>query len=461
MRSWFCILAPAALLAGAPTARSELGLNEVLPAPASDWNGNGSYSSQDDEWVEIFNPGPGTVELSEYFVADALGAASPRAGAEGPRAPGELLFLTGEMAADWETAQGVPAVGLSLNNSGDTVYLFRTTGGSATAVDSLTWSGADPDVSLGRLPDGGGWTAFVVLASGSGIQPTPGGSNGGIARPQILSAQMDPPIPADVDTIRNAARVGDADGIVECALALSENGGTTQWIPMTLADGSPVLGRWETALAPRPAGTSLAWRVRVSDGSLVTETNDESAIVAGSDSPIVLNEILADPAADLAGDANGDGIRDTSDDEFIELYNRGDQVLDLAGWALRDSTAVRHVFPAGSGVNPGQMFVVFGGGVPTGIPSPSVVASTGALSLNNTGDIVSLVDPDGVTGDVHVYGAEANADQSLIRVPDGTGGWTRPGDLGFGWLFSPGLRNEGPSVVSEASWADIKSLYRR
>ena len=182
MRFRFFLLAPAALLAGAPTARPELVLNEVLPAPASDWNGNGSYSSQDDEWVEIFNPGPGTVELSEYFVADALGAASPRAGAEGPLAPGQHLFLTGEMAADWETAQGVPAVGLSLNNSADTVYLFRVSGGTATAVDSLTWSGADPDVTLGRLPDGGGWTAFDLLASGSGLQPTPGGSNGGIAR---------------------------------------------------------------------------------------------------------------------------------------------------------------------------------------------------------------------------------------------------------------------------------------
>jgi hypothetical protein len=461
MRFRFFLLAPPALLAGASTARPELVLNEVLPAPASDWNGNGSFSSQDDEWVEIFNPGPGTVELSEYFVADALGAASPRAGAAGPLAPGEHLFLTGEMAADWESAQGVPAVGLSLNNSGDTVYLFRGSGGTATAVDSVTWSGSDPDVALGRLPDGGGWTGFDLLASGSGTQPTPGGSNGGIVRPQILSAEMDPPIPADVDTIRIAARVGDADGVVECALAYSENSGTTHWIPMTLAEGTSVLGRWETALAPRPAGTSLAWRVRVSDGSLVAETNDETVVVAGSDSPIVLNEILADPAADLAGDANGDGIRDTSDDEFVELFNRGDQVLDLAGWELRDATAVRHVFAPGSLVDPGQMFVVFGGGVPTGIPSPSVVASTGLLSLNNTGETVSLVDPDGVTGDVHVYGAEANADQSLIRVPDGTGGWTRPGDLGFGWLFSPGLRNEGPSVVSEASWADVKALYRR
>src|SRR5690606_34335601 len=33
---------------------------------------------------------------------------------------------------------------------------------------------------------------------------------------------------------------------------------------------------------------------------------------------IIINEIHADPAGDLTGDANGDGIRDASADEFIE-----------------------------------------------------------------------------------------------------------------------------------------------
>ncbi len=32
-------------------------LNEFLAGPARDWNGNGSISTRDDEWVEVFNAG--------------------------------------------------------------------------------------------------------------------------------------------------------------------------------------------------------------------------------------------------------------------------------------------------------------------------------------------------------------------------------------------------------------------
>ena len=35
--------------------------------------------------------------------------------------------------------------------------------------------------------------------------------------------------------------------------------------------------------------------------------------------PIVISEIHADPEATILGDANGDGVRDASDDEFVEL----------------------------------------------------------------------------------------------------------------------------------------------
>jgi hypothetical protein len=456
------VLLPATLLAATSRCPAELVLNEIMPAPGTDWNGDGSFSSQADEWVEIFNPGAVAVELSNYFVADAGGKATPRAGASGPLGPGGHLFVTGEIAADWETANGFPAVGLSLNNSGDTVHLFRTAGGTTTLVDSLTYSGSDGDVSLGRLPDGTEpWTAFDALAGGAGVQPTPGGTNGGIAAPKILSVHVDPPSPADIDTIRICAYAGDTDGIVECLLRLSENGGAAQWHPMTLADGTPALGTWEAALTPRPAGTSLIWRVRVSDGSLVSETNDEEIVVAGSNSPVVLNEILADPPPDLAGDANGDGVRGSADDEFVELVNRGEAPVDLSGWELHDATALRHEFVVGPVIGPGEMFVVFGGGTPTGIPSPATVASTGGLSLNNSADTVSLKGPDGVARDVHVYGSEANTDQSLIRVPDGDGDWTRPFDVDFPWAFSPGLLNAAPSVVSQASWGDIKALYHR
>ena len=82
-----------------------------------------------------------------------------------------------------------------------------------------------------------------------------------------------------------------------------------------------------------------------------------------------MNEILADPPPAEAGDANGDGVRSTSDDEFAEIINRSSQAVDLSGWSLHDFTGLRHLFAEGLVLAPGEFFVVFGGGAPANIPS--------------------------------------------------------------------------------------------
>ena len=175
---------------------------------------------------------------------------------------------------------------------------------------------------------------------------------------------------------------------------------------------------------------------------------------------VALNEILADPPPDLAGDANGDGTRDSAQDEFVEIYNAGTVAADLSGWTIQDLTDVRHEFEKGFTLEPGELYVVFGGGTPTGIPSRSTVASSGGLSLNNTADEVRLVGADATVRDLHSYAAEANADQSLIRLPDGIGEWTRPHDEGLPWDYSAGLRNDTPTSVDAQSWGALKARYR-
>ncbi|MHC4093923.1 MAG: lamin tail domain-containing protein, partial [Planctomycetota bacterium] len=100
---------------------------------------------------------------------------------------------------------------------------------------------------------------------------------------------------------------------------------------------------------------------------------------------MLINEIHADPAADLPGDANGDGVRDSSDDEFVEIYNNTGGDLDISGWELADGFGFRHEFPGGTMIAPACAVVVFGGGSPTGAFGGAVVqtASTGSLGLNN------------------------------------------------------------------------------
>ncbi len=166
---------------------------------------------------------------------------------------------------------------------------------------------------------------------------------------------------------------------------------------------------------------------------------------------IVINEILADPAAGLAGDANGDGIRSSNDDEFVEILNYGDSAEDLSGWKIRDGASSRHIFPVSTTLLPYEYLVVFGGGLPS-LPGVNwQLASTGILSLNNGGDTVSLLNPVDVTMDQVIYGGEGNNDQSLVRFPEGTGtGFVLHTSLpeSGGALFSPGRSIDGEPLFA-------------
>ncbi|MFK8011392.1 MAG: lamin tail domain-containing protein [Marinicellaceae bacterium] len=161
---------------------------------------------------------------------------------------------------------------------------------------------------------------------------------------------------------------------------------------------------------------------------------------------IVINEFQADPAAGLAGDANRDNVRDTFDDEFVELYNNSANSIDISGWTLSEETGVKHTFPSGSIVEGNCSIVVFGGGTPTGAFGFSVVqtASSGSLGLNNSGDSIILRSgPTDVA--TYVYEAEGGNNQSLTRDPVATGLFIDHSiSTGSGGsLFSPGTNTDG------------------
>jgi hypothetical protein len=165
--------------------------------------------------------------------------------------------------------------------------------------------------------------------------------------------------------------------------------------------------------------------------------------------PMVINEVNADPANESAGDANGDGVSDASDDEFVELVSRIDIALDLSGLTLGDADEVRHVFPEGTIVPAGCAIVVFGGGAPTGDFGGAVVqtASTGSLNLNDDGDTVNFNSLGGELLLSYTYDNEGGNDESLTRDPDVNGPNPLVGHSGAdgsgGALFSPGTRLTG------------------
>jgi hypothetical protein len=189
---WMLVLAVtlAVALKFATPARAQspppdgLALNEILAGPARDWDGDGAFDSRGDEWLEVRNEGGAAVDLSAYRVADA--DSTIRYAFAGMLLPGEVALVTGSAAVDWQRAVGRPVTGLSLNNAGDTVHLFRIEGTDTVLVDRKVYNSIEggTDRSTGRLGDG--WLLFDSLnpyggsgdPQGSGCAPTPGGQNG-------------------------------------------------------------------------------------------------------------------------------------------------------------------------------------------------------------------------------------------------------------------------------------------
>lgn len=179
-------VAGAGIGAAAPACGQVL-VNEILGDPGFDWNGDGTVSSRDDEWVEIVNAGPDPVVLDEYRLSDG-GTRLLRYGFSGTLAPGAVRVVFGSESVAWESANGVSAVGLSLNNAGDSVRLWKIAGSDTVLVDSYTYAAFEnlDDRSVGRLPDGGTeWRLWdhrtpysgTTPPFGTGCEPTPGTHN--------------------------------------------------------------------------------------------------------------------------------------------------------------------------------------------------------------------------------------------------------------------------------------------
>ena len=166
---------------------------------------------------------------------------------------------------------------------------------------------------------------------------------------------------------------------------------------------------------------------------------------------LILNEVLYDPSNNLLdGDANGDGTYVHAQDEFIELVNLSTSPADISGYKVFDAENLaidlpNHTFPSGTIIPPGKALVLFGGGTPAGSFGNSIVQSStsGDLNLNNSGDLLTIVDATGavvITFDVEPL--SNNPNESYTRNPDLTGDFEQHAGVS-GLLFSPGTKSDG------------------
>lgn len=458
----FILLISAAIEDG---ALASVRINEVLPAPASDWNGDLETDSKQDEWVEIVNDGTVGVGISNLYLLNGESRAVVY-GFSGTLGAGAHLVVDGDDASAWETANGHSSIGLSLNNSGDVLRLAEVSGPDTSMVDSMSFQSSDVgyDVSVARLPDGSGaWTLFDHLApmGGCGEDPTPGVSNSSNAPPHVLAVTRDPIYPTQDDSVRVDVEAGDASGISAVRVFYQINLENGEELEMQRVSGTADLGVWSYTIPPCRADDTVRYWISAHDAELATTTGWMGYRVRSGGLVVRINEILADPPNELAGDANRDGVRDSADDEFVELVNCGSTPIDLAGWKLSDGMSVRHVFPdSGMVIGPGEFVTVFGGGSPAGFDGRVYTASTGGLSLTNTGDVVSLLDRSGGLVDINSFGSEGGKDQSLVRAPDCSGDWMLASEAGLTVAFTPQEPNGSGSAIMPSTWGNIKGLFR-
>lgn len=206
------------------------------------------------------------------------------------------------------------------------------------------------------------------------------------------------------------------------------------------------------------------------------ESNPATLTISGETSrEIYVNEALADPPDGVAGDANHDGVRSGSDDEFVELVNAQDDGVNISGWTVRThsvsstSETTRHVFAQGTIINAHDALVIFGGGSfnplhPIFGGAQVFAASTGGLALTNTGLTILVRDAAGHLITEFSYGGstglDGNANQSLTRSPDILGSYilhTMAAGAG-GRAYSPGTLADGEFFLPHAGQLTTLSL---
>jgi uncharacterized protein (TIGR03437 family) len=323
-----------------------------------------------------------------------------------------------------------------------------TAGGQALRVEAVVPSPDLPGLEQVhvRLPArlrGAGTVPLVLRADGvegnrSSLTFTSGGAP---PRPARLSLAPSDFVLAAGGDFKLAVSVFDAEGEIIEGAPVSFSVSNVGVVAVDAAGVVRGLSAGEALVAAEAGSARAEARVRVETRMLV------------------INEFLADPPDGLAGDANRDGVRDGSADEFVELVNGTDRPLDLAGWTLRTrplagtNETVRHLFAAGTLLPVSDALVIFGGGGfssddPAFGGAQVMRASSGALSLANGGLTLVVRDAAGNLVTQLSYGAGDNfggdsVNQSITRSPDITGDFARHTAAHAPRRFSPGVKLDG------------------
>ena len=374
-----------------PPAYADDGNIEITAALINAGQGRSDASH---EWVLLTNLGDDAVDLSGWTLADNASSDPLGDVALPPRA--SLLIaaacaaLSGAPAADADLLLADAAIGRGLGNRGDLLELRNAAGG---LIDAVSWGNVDTHGQR-SAPDAG-----EPLRFGDAAIPLP--RSGG--DPILLSIQI--------------AETEDG-GAIELVNACEWQQPLDGW-SITIGDQRTDLA----GLSAPPNGT-LAAPIELPGAAARIDLRSPDGEVIGvidaadwlpTDSPAAQSdaEDAAATTAQAAPDTPAPTIRSTiritefmprplpDQPEWVELINDGAERVDLSGWRIGDAGSSRELWGV---IEPGQRVVFAAGQLPAGGGEIRLLDGRIGNGLNNDGDILRLIAPDGAVAVSVEYG---------------------------------------------------------
>jgi hypothetical protein len=191
----------------------------------------------------------------------------------------------------------------------------------------------------------------------------------------------------------------------------------------TVDHGNVLIHGWKYGLMSSDVSMGFKPEIGTAPEYLTTPTPEASNESSDYFSPICINEFQA--TSDFGGP-----------DDWVEIYNRGNESFDLSGCFLSDqrSNNTKWAFPPGTLLAPSEFLVVYEDALGFGFSSEGK-------------DVIMLTASDSTTGLDFYDFKEQHADRSEGRFPDGINNWQ---------LFDTPTRGEPNSGSSGAHDNDIE-----
>jgi hypothetical protein len=341
----------------------------------------GTIVSSTDEWIELYNPGSASIDLSAGWHLDIVGTTTVGIDLG---VSGSTPTLTPTSAATTCVIGGasatIPAGGYFLLERGD---------------DNTVCDIAADQIFNTSLPNSG---IILRLYDPFGTLVDTANNDGG-SWPAGHDTSK-PPYYCSME--RAAANAPDTNAGWFTNDNIHRNGHDANGI-----DGGPICGtpknkNWAYSVTATPTPSSTI--IRTPSKTIVRTKTRTPTRTPFKISSVIINEFLAQPRSDW----NRDGKVDVGD-QFIEIKNLSTDSVSLSGYTLDDQNGGSSPFSLPStSIEPGARLVYY--------------ASETNILLSTGGDSVRLF-KSGAISDAYTYGVVQTPDQSWCRLPDGSYLW--------------------------------------